>query len=488
MKKYIFIIMMAGMCYFESCQDWLDEKPKAIAAETFYNTAEEAAAAVMAPIAKLRTTTCLGRDFISMMETFADYQYGRGSWEDNSRYAGLNATNVDRTDGMWRSFYGVIRDCNIPIARLPEATGLNEQQKAAFIGELKFFRAFSYYHLVRFWDDIPLRTEENMSEWDMGKNSSEEVYALIKQDLEYAITNAPDKARLLGTPDKNAAKCLLAQVQAGLGNYAETKRLTEEVINSGNYALVPVSTFREFEKIFGANVINTTEEIFYLKTSRTNNLGWEHPMMCAHPGATIDGKKMHGAGGWYGLYTTSTNKIISEWDENDLRKEYNLLHFDIGLGDNTYLASKFYDPDATGGSGANISAPLIRYADILLLYAEAAVQSTGTPSADAMEKLNMVRRRGYGYPPAEASPVDLKLEEYNTKEKFMDLLIREQAYETFNEGKRWPFLVRLGIAKEVIKEVKNIDVADKHFLFPIPTSEFDYNKGLDATRDQNPGY
>ena len=100
----------------------------------------------------------------------------------------------------------------------------------------------------------------------------------------------------------------------------------------------------------------------------------------------------------------------------------------------------------------------------------------------------MVRRRGYGYPPAEASPVDLKLEEYNTKEKFMDLLIREQAYETFNEGKRWPFLVRLGIAKEVIKEVKNIDVADKHFLFPIPTSEFDYNKGLDATRDQNPGY
>jgi hypothetical protein len=70
----------------------------------------------------------------------------------------------------------------------------------------------------------------------------------------------------------------------------------------------------------------------------------------------------------------------------------------------------------------------------------------------------------------------------------MDILIREQAYENYNEAKRWPFLVRLGIAKQVIKDVKGIDVADKHFLFPIPTTEFDYNKGLDATVDQNPGY
>lgn len=489
MNKIISIIVLAvGILLLTSCQDWLEEKPKAIAAETFYNTVAEAEAAVMAPISRLREQGAFGRDLHSLMETFSDYQYGRGSWEDGSNYAGLNPTGRGRTDGTWTVFYRTIRDCNIPISRLPEATGLNDIQKAAFIGELKFLRALSYYNLVRFWHDIPLRTEENMSEWDLGKSPQEEIHALIKNDLEYAINNAPDVPRLIGTPGKNAAKCLLAEVHAYLGNYTETKQLTEEVINSGVYSLVPVTTSRDFEKIFGPDVINTTEEIFYLKSTRTSNVGWEFPMMCAHPGATIDGKPMHGVGGWYGLYTTTSNKLISEWDIDDLRKDYNLLPYIFDMGDNTCLSSKFYDPDATGATAANVSNPLIRFADILLLYAEAATQVAGTPTEEAMEKLNMIHRRAYGYSPTTPSSVDFKLADYNSKEKFMNLLIREQAYENYNEGKRWPFLVRLGIAKEVIKEVKGIDVADKHFLFPIPTTEFDYNKALDPTKDQNPGY
>ena len=70
----------------------------------------------------------------------------------------------------------------------------------------------------------------------------------------------------------------------------------------------------------------------------------------------------------------------------------------------------------------------------------------------------------------------------------MDLLIQEQMYECFNEAKRWFFLQRLGIAKEQIKKIKGIDVADKHMLFPIPTTEFDYNEAMDPNTDQNPGY
>lgn len=490
MKKILFITII-GMLFFTSCQNWLDEEPKAVAAETFYNTSAEADAAVMAPLYKLRSG--FGSLYPGFMECFADYQYGRGSWEDNSRYTGLNATNINRTSTIWTSLYNAIRDCNIPISRLPNASSLTDAQKAAYIGELKFLRAFCYFHLVRFWNAVPLRTDENMSEWNLGKSSADEVYTLIKSDLEFAIANAPDKPRLVGTPGKNAAKSLLAQVQVQLGNFAEAKRLAGEVINSGAYALVPVTKYREFEKIFGPNVVNTTEEIFYFKTSRNNNMGWEYVMMCSHPRALIEGKYMHGRGsgagdGWYAIYTKLANPLISGWDEKDLRKNYNILPFDIGQGNTTALDTKFYDPDATGSGAANVSNPLIRYADILLLYAEATVQASGTPDEDALEKLNMVHRRAYGYTPTVSSPDDFNLGDYNTKEKFMKLLIREQAYENYNEGKRWPFLVRLGIAKEVIKEVKGIDIQDKHFLFPIPTTEFDYNKGLDPTKDQNPGY
>lgn len=467
-----------------ACSDWLEEEPKAVAAETFYNTPDEADAAVLAPLAKFRSGFAMS--YPGLMECFADYQYGRGSWASNSDYVGLDTQNMTRATGVWTSLYQAIRDCNIAIERLPLATSMTDEQKNAYIAELRFIRALAYHYLVCNWSAIPLRTENNMPEWDLGKAPVDEVYKYIISDLEFAIANCPQSPRLVGTPHQNAAKSLLGQVYLELKEYARATTLLKEVIDSKKYSLVQVSNSRDFEKIFGPDVINTTEEIFYLKCTRT--AGWEFVVFCSHPNAQIDGKKMHGAGGWYGLYTTTTNNMIEEWEIEDLRKDYNLLHLDFGMGDNTYIPVKFYDPEAPSGSGAGNSNPLIRYADVLLMYAEAATMATGAPDEDAMEKLNMVKRRAYGYDPSAPSAVDYKLSDYVTKDVFMNIVIREQAYECYNEGKRWPYLVRLGIAKEQIKRIKGIDIADKHMLFPIPSTEFSYNKGLDASRDQNPGY
>jgi tetratricopeptide (TPR) repeat protein len=483
MKTNIFLlIVFISMCL--SCNEWLDEDPKAVAAETFYNTIQEADAAVLAPLSKFRSGFAMS--YPGLMESFADYQYGRGSWASNSNYEGLDTQNTSRAGTIWTALYQAIRDCNIAIERLPLATSMTDEQKNAYIGELRFIRGLAYFFLVRHWDAVPLRTETNMSEWDLGKTPANEIYNYIIADLEFAAANSPKTPRLIGTPHQNAAKSLLGQVYLHLKDYAKATSLLKDVIDSNSYSLVQVSDSRSFEKIFGPDVINTSEEIFYLKCTR--NAGWEFVMFCAHPNAVIDGKKMHGAGGWYGLYTTTENEMFAEWDVEDLRKDYNALQLDIGMGDDTYLSVKFYDPEAPNGGGAGNSNPLIRYADVLLMYAEAVTMSNGVPNEDAMEKLNMVRRRGYGYHPSTPSAVDYKLSDYSTKEAFMDLLIREQAYEMYNEGKRWPFLVRLGIAKEQIKKIKGIDIAEKHMLFPIPTTEFNYNKGLDASRDQNPGY
>ncbi|MDR2118595.1 MAG: RagB/SusD family nutrient uptake outer membrane protein [Tannerellaceae bacterium] len=483
MKKNIFLLLVfiPLLC---ACSDWLDEEPKAVAAETFYNTVQEADAAVLAPLNKFRSGFAMS--YPGLMECFADYQYGRGSWTSNSDYVGLDTQNQTRSSMVWNSLYQAIRDCNIAIEKLPDASSMTDEQKNAYIGELRFLRGLAYFYLVRQWDAVPLRTELNMSEWDMGKTSADEIYTHIISDLEFAIAHCPSTPRLIGTPHKDAAKSVLGHVYLQLKDYSKAASLLKEVIDSNKHSLVNVTASREFEKIFGPDVINTPEEIFYLKNTRT--AGWEFVMFCAHPNAQIDGKKMHGAGGWYGLYTTSLNEIIDEWEIEDLRKDYNLLQLDFGMGDNTYLPAKFYDPEAPGNGGAGNSNPLIRYADVLMMYAEAVTQAAGAPNEDAMEKLNMVHRRAYGYPPAEPSPVDFRLSDYPTKEAFMEILIREQAYESYNEGKRWPFLVRLGIAKQEIRKVKNIEVTDKHMLFPIPTTEFSYNKGLDASRDQNPGY
>lgn len=485
--RSIVLLILFFLCFlpFSSCEDWLKEEPKAIAVETFYNTPNEADAAVGAPIAKIRNAYT--QVFPSLMETFADYNYGRGSWRSNSDYQGLNATNIGRTDGVWTNFYQAIRDCNIGINGISGATEMNEQQIASYIGELKFLRAFCYFQLVQFWDAIPLRTENNLGQWEMGKSPASEIYELIVNDLIYAAANAPQTPRLAGTPGRNSSRSLLSQVYLQLGDYSNAKKISDEVINSGEYSLVPVSTSRDFDKIFGPDIITSTEEIFYLKTSRTNNAGLTYAMMMAHPNARIDGKKMHGGGGWYAICTTTENRMIIEWDDNDLRKNFNLLPFNFGDPEFNCLLTKFHDPDASGSS-ANVAMPLIRYPDILLVNAEADTKLAGKVTAQALEKINMIHRRGYGRNPNIPSDVDFELTDYQSLDSFMDLLIIEQAYETWNEGKRWPFLVRLGVADEWVKKYKGLDIAPRHYLFPIPATEFTYNKGLDVLVDQNPGY
>ena len=484
MKKISFLIAVLLMG-LTACNDWLEEHPKAVAAETFYNTTGEADAAVLAPLKKIREGFMM--NYPGILENFADYAYGRSSWAANSDYQGLNVQNQSRANSIWSGLYKSIRDCNIALQRLPNASEMTEAQINAYLGELRFIRAFDYFQIVRLWNGGPLRTEENMDEFNQPKADAATLYDFIVKDLLYAVEHAPDKARLVGTPCKNAAASLLSQVYLQLGKYEESFKYAKQVVDSGMYALVPVSQSSDFDNVFGANLQTSSEEIFYMKADNEPGIwdhGWEYPMFCSHPTAMINGEKMHGSGGWYGIYATSENELISKWDIKDLRKDFNLLKHDFGLGDQTYLLCKYHDPSPHAGNDF----PLIRYPDILLVYAETAARLNNAPTADAMEKLNIIHRRAYGYDPNSPSEVDFKLADYATLDKFMDLLIQEQMYECFNEAKRWLFLQRLGIAKEQIKKIKGIDVADKHMLFPFPTTEFDYNEAMDPNTDQNPGY
>jgi starch-binding outer membrane protein, SusD/RagB family len=228
-------------------------------------------------------------------------------------------------------------------------------------------------------------------------------------------------------------------------------------------------------------VVNTSEEVFYLKYNRQQGF-----QLVSYAHRAIGPYKYYGGGGVYAQYTDSTsNSFIKTWDKNDLRKEHIMYNVDVGLGPNTVLFRKFRDPLGTNGGGNDY--PWYRYADVLLFHAEAAARAAGVPTAAAMESLNKVHRRAYGYDQNLPSPVDFVIADYDLT-SFIDLVVRERGYETMYEGKRWLDLKRLGIAKQRIKEVKNIDVAEKHLLWPIPNSELLYNKALDPVADQNPGY
>ena len=101
----------------------------------------------------------------------------------------------------------------------------------------------------------------------------------------------------------------------------------------------------------------------------------------------------------------------------------------------------------------------------------------------------MVHRRAYGKDPATPDvTVDFSLAAYGSADAFLGLVAQERGYEDCSEGKRWLDLKRMGIVKQVIQNIKGITVADKHLLWPIPTTEYNYNKAIDPAKDQNPGY
>lgn len=476
MKKlpiYISISLLLG-----SCNDLLIEAPKSIAVETFYNTAGEAEAAVAAIYHPLRNgSTVYGAEYIALLETFTDYHQGRASWAPNSDFQGLDGTNITRAGTKWDAFYLSIRNANLVIANVPNGNRLSDQEKDYFVAEARYMRALAYFQLVRCWGGVVIRTEGNINEPNVPRSSVSEVYRLIEDDLLFAEIHLPAEAPVAGRATNGAAKTLLADVYFFQGKHTEAAAKAEEVISSGNYALVEVRIADDFSKLFGADVISSTEEIFSFKYSQEQQ--WNYPLYTHGVGTPYVV-----AAGYMALYSTTDNPVYAKWSDEDLRKSYGWYPWDFGLGDNTILNKKFSDP---GSPQRRNDYPLYRYADVLLLYAEASCEAAGAPTVEGLEALNQVHRRAYGYPVSSASAVDFRLADY-TRDSFVELVRNERLYETQAEGKRWLDLVRNGEAAEYIKAATGKDIAEKHYLWPIPVSEMNYNEALNPATDQNPGY
>jgi len=478
MKKTIIYITLGVV--MAACSDLLVEEPKSLSAETFYNTASEADAAINAIYGPMRVDNGMSINYPAQLEGLADYGDSRGSQTPVSLYQGLDNTNISRVGAIWDAFYQSVRNANLVIANVPNAKELSDAQKQQYVGEAKFLRSLIYFAMVRNWAGVPIRTEENMTIADVPRSSVDDVYDLIVSDALAAEQVLPDSPPQVGRASKWTAKTLLSEIYLTLGEWENSRDKAAEVIASGKFSLVDVDGSEDFQKIYGPEVVNTSEEVFYFKYNRQQGFGL---VSYAHR-ATAD-YKYYAGGGVYAQYTdTVKNSFMKQWDKKDLRKAHLLYKMDVGLGPNTCLYRKYRDPlSATAGADF----PWYRYADVLLFHAEANARANGGPTADALLSLNKVHRRAYGYDQNAVSPVDFVLADYDLT-SFVDEVVQERGYETVYEGKRWLDLKRLGIAKQRIKEVKGIDVADKHMLWPIPNSELLYNKALDPIADQNPGY
>ncbi|MDX1640057.1 MAG: RagB/SusD family nutrient uptake outer membrane protein [Balneolaceae bacterium] len=473
-------IMIAGLIVFTSCEDTLlEENPKQVVAENFYNTESEVETAVNAIYSPFNSTTLIG-NYIVIVDNHTDWGFGRGSRGVLNDFQGLNTTWSNGVGSAWEMFYESIRNANLVLQNTTGESG-DQNNFTELRAEAKFLRAFNYFHLVRNWGGIPLRTVENFGEKDVQRSSVEDVYELILSDLTEAEQNLPTQQSQIGRPTTYAAKTMLADVYLHLERYTDARDKAKDIMDANTFSLVPLSTKEDFaQNIFGPDIESSSEEIFHIKFTRRNGLGNFMPFVVNHPSTGL-----YAQGGVFAHFSNATLPFYKNWDDDDFRKQlWDII--DFGLGDSTLVSRKFPDQNAAGVVGAGNDQPMYRYAEVLFIFAEAAARVAGGPTQEAMEALNKVHRRAFGYDPSTASPVDFNVANYDL-ELFIDLVVQERGYEFIFEGKRWFTLKRTNKAREQILKNRGIQMADRHFLWPLPNSEINFNDAINE-ENQNPGY
>jgi len=495
MKKIIIALVAFVIAFgaLMSCSDWamLEEHPKQIASTTYLKNAEEVQSIINSVYYQLRRDAPgFGRYLVVLPEALSDYCWGRGNFA-SSLETGLTSGGQNFSKDSWAILFRGVRYMNEMLTNLDPSV-LSDVEYSTLIGEARFLRAFNYSFLVKLFGGVALHTEQNWQELCKPRSSSEDIWNYVKQEAKWASENLPEKATQTGRPSKYSALLLYAEACLYLNEYSEAKLALKEIVESGKYSLVQITKVEDYDNIFGANVDGSSEEIFYIKYNRdvTNSVAWMYLSGGNKQNPTIAGAT--------GIWTDiKKNIFIANWDTNDFRFDWNLEQNNsatmkgLTTAGDGYIPVKFRDHEATGSKWAN-DMPVYRYTDAMLYYAEAICQSNGAPDAIAMDMINQIHRRAYGYPTNAPSPVDYALADYNTKDKFMDLLLKERGYETMFEGKRYFDLKRLGLLAEYSVRAGKIDSVDKvgdaAYWWPIPADEFNYNPHSDPVKDQNPGY
>ena len=487
MRKAIYILIICGMACIQ-CDNPLEEEPKSFfVKENFYNNEADAKSALNA------VYSVLGQDggfptiwYMAMLENRADYSDGNGSQLPMSIYnMPLDNSNQSRMFDAYNDIYRGINRANAVLDNVANIE-MDDDLKAQYMAEARFLRAFYYSNLVKYWGGVPIRDKEFTSLEDIPapRASVAEVWDFIIQDVQLAIPDLAETfpASEAGRATKWAAKMLLADAYLNTENWGQARDIADDVITNGPFSLVEVDEPDDFMQIYGPDVNTHSEDIWSAHHSATN--GQRVPVFIGDPNI---GYSVGGFRGWIPV----ENSILGRWDTNDLRQEFNLFSYRVIDGDTIFvnpatpvLFRKFRDPDAPDTNNSRNNIPLFRSAEAYLIYAEAASEASNGPDGQALERLNIIRRRGYGMDLNSPSTVDYP--SGLSAAEFKNRVLDERAYEFVLEMKRWNDLLRTGKAREII-EATGKEWSDISLLLPLPINEINNNPAL-TPNDQNPGY
>ena len=481
LKYNLIAIALLGFS-FSSCSDFLEQNPQTDLSENdFYKTADDILSAVNGAYSSLQEGDIYGNWYV-FGEIPSDNTRNQLSGSVTTQNE-FDQFYIDTQNSMianfWKAAYKVINRTNTILGRI-DGIEINTELANRYKLECKFIRALMYFNLVRVYGDVPLVLKEiSISEsYDILREPKENVYNQIiadlkeAQDLPVSYSTAED-----GRATQGAAKALLANVYMTLHKYAEAETILAEIINSGRYSLLentPGSlNIDGYKNVFSPVNHNSKEGIFeiqFLKGGYGEGSNYANNFAPENSGTNV--VAVGGTGG----NNIPEMDIYNAYEEGDLRRDFSMsLGYYDNRKNNEWVESryvcKFMDVPYQNNDASNNS-PVIRYADVILMYAEALNQNGKT--AEACKYLNMTRRRGFGSQTPETSPLDLQTTD---KAQFALMVEQERRVELAFENHRWFDLIRTGRAVEVMRS-KGFSLNETNLICPIPQKQIDVNPKL----------
>jgi starch-binding outer membrane protein, SusD/RagB family len=464
----LMLLLLAG------CKKEFLEKspPDALTEVGFYNSAERAQLGVNAIYVSLQSAWSINLYRINdvpsgevLLSNTVPLEYNNFTY-----FPALNQIH-----DTWRGLYEGVYRSNLAIANIP---GINmaEALKSQYVGEAKFLRALFYFDLINIFGAVPLVTQP-LPDTDaslIARTPVADVYKVIIADLLAAEAGLPvsHSGANLGRVTKGAAQALLGKVYLYNKDYANAEKYFLLVINSGKYGLMD-----NFQEVWHRSFENNKESIFevqFADIGGSGSNGRNGSYLPAVNGATGSG--------------LATKRAFDAFDPTDPRRAMSIFRPGDSFAPNVSTALATFSAvwSATGYAvkkgmwpimyvnSNGINYPIIRYADVLLMYAEAANELNKLTEARAA--VNQVRARpSVNMPALTAANTGTKADMFNAinKERQVELMFE---FIRFNDLRRW------GLA---LQELGPIGYQAKHALFPIPQLELDINPKLTQNQGWN---
>ncbi len=502
MKKIFYLFTIISIV--SSCaKDFLDKPPQgSYSSENFYTTEANAILATNACYEATRDAWAHGFTDMAIGDVASDDAMKGGSNpSDFFEMQLLKDFNINPSNwivrALWERMYVGIYRCNIVLEKVP-AIEMSSELKNRMLGEAHFMRAYYYSYLVKVYGGVPLVIKLlTPSEYQTPRSTVEQVYAQMEKDLRQAIAYLPDNYgdAEKGRATKGAAQSLLVKAYIFQEKWQQAEQLADSIITGGQYSLMP-----NFSDIFQQSGEHCRESIFEINFASIEgkNVGTQsmEVQLPRNFKRVLVGTNDTSKGEWSGWgFNCPTDNLVQEYEAGDIRLHATVMFHADSLcqytdqtNGNSYIevadcsqsptlkhSKKVYVPHyerpqafgiGSGQSGTNLR--VIRYADVILWCAEAAMELGH--DAKAREMLKMVRNRA-------------GLSDYPSNPKYTDLreaVYHERRTEFAMEHHRYWDLVRWGRGN-TMKNWRE----DRKGLLPIPQSEIDLSQGA---LQQNAGY